>query len=318
MFRSTPAWSGRRDRVVRRQPGGFDPRPRGAGDGSAAERRPEMFRSTPAWSGRPGCGLRRPPEFRSTPAWSGRRRRAQESPLLFRSTPAWSGRPARRRCVANADVSIHARVERATGVRARPGRWFRSTPAWSGRQPRRGPAGRHQFRSTPAWSGRPARAPPSLRVSIHARVERATGAPWSCRGGRVSIHARVERATGALEGRMEHGVSIHARVERATRVRDTLAGVTCFDPRPRGAGDHRGGRVAAGAFRSTPAWSGRRPGGNRVGGFDPRPRGAGDPSPSRTTPRVSIHARVERATRDREPQQAAGRFRSTPAWSGRR
>ena len=57
-----------------------------------------------------------------------------------------------------------------------------------------------------------------VEVSIHARVERATGKKRRRTGAKiVSIHARVERATSVQNpSERIRLVSIHARVERAT------------------------------------------------------------------------------------------------------
>ncbi len=75
--------------------------------------------------------------------------------------------------------------------------------------------------------------------------------------GRVSIHARVKRATVDFEGDVGwRCVSIHARVKRATprTIAQTLGG-SCFNPRPREAGDRIDGANLAEAreFQSTPA-----------------------------------------------------------------
>ena len=121
-------------------------------------------------------------------------------------------------------------------------------------------------------------------VSIHARVERATSLfRFFTIGTRVSIHARVERATQlGFPYAPLVPVSIHARVERATRQRrQTSFRSSCFNPRTRRACDVsiRQDVVDADCF-------------------NPRTRRACDvPHFSiMSTPAVSIHARVERAT----------------------
>ena len=99
------------------------------------------------------------------------------------------------------------------------------------------------FQSTPARSGRRgsgASWPPGDCVSIHARAKRATNIPTHKRVGQI--------------------VSIHARAKRATRSRRrSLPGDSCFNPRPREAGDQPGRTAAdrAHRFQSTPARSGR-------------------------------------------------------------
>ena len=228
-----------------------------------------MFRSTPAWSGRP----------RSCP------RRASAGCFDPRPRGAGDTEPAATSSLTT--VSIHARVERATSCSAtvRRALSFRSTPAWSGRPARkRSPHPAACFDPRPRGAGDPVQRLP---------LERA----------RVSIHARVERATTASTRTVNtKPVSIHARVERAT-----------------GAAAHEAYRHL---FRSTPAWSGRQPcRGKRWHGtcFDPRPRGAGDVDAlsALRLAVVSIHARVERATRLHPSRGDSGEFRSTPAWSGR-
>ena len=123
-----------------------------------------------------------------------------------------------------------------------------------------------------------------LEVSIHARVERATFE--NCKRRKmtmVSIHARVERATIIYRLRVKSPVvSIHARVERATfgrfQGRFQSSG---FNPRTRRACD------CPVIIRVKVLTS-----------FNPRTRRACD----RRSPailnreKVSIHARVERAT----------------------
>ena len=78
-------------------------------------------------------------------------------------------------------------------------------------------------------------------VSIHARVERATTHDeFLLFDIVVSIHARVERATlGVYVGFWLTPVSIHARVERATKTMTLLFyRKLCFNPRTRRACDN--------------------------------------------------------------------------------
>ncbi len=81
----------------------------------------------------------------------------------------------------------------------------------------------HTFQSTPAWSGRPNCW--DYRITTDSFNPRPRGAGDfeaavdSLTDLYVSIHARVERATGSIDGQAKReGVSIHARVERATSV----------------------------------------------------------------------------------------------------
>src|SRR6266568_1192581 len=117
-------------------------------------------------------------------------------------------------------------------------------------------------------------------VSIHARVWRATEMHTSTvTDWRVSIHARVWRATSAWPRHWLHA--------------------SCFNPRPRVASDNR--QVEGQALDPS---------------FNPRPRVASDPikAPKRLKRRVSIHARVWRATSEvlRTPTRE-DTFQSTPA-----
>jgi len=182
------------------------------------------------------------------------------------------------------------------------------------------------FQSTPACGERrPVHCPSSGRsnVSIHARVWRATEMHTSTvTDWRVSIHARVWRATSAWPRQWLHAscfnprprvasdagwggicqlfmVSIHARVWRATPMEQTCSTKQSFNPRPRVASDNR--QVEGQALDPS---------------FNPRPRVASDPikAPKRLKRRVSIHARVWRATSEvlRTPTRE-DTFQSTPA-----
>ena len=120
-------------------------------------------------------------------------------------------------------------------------------------------------------------------VSIHARVKRATlGFPAYADVADVSIHARVKRATGGIfQVEKDALVSIHARVKRATRPwRFRFLG-KCFNSRTREACDGRRCMVPKTKRR-----------------FNSRTREACDPPALGFPPRrrVSIHARVKRAT----------------------
>ena len=134
------------------------------------------------------------------------------------------------------NVSIHARVERATfGVRTidfdrlcfNP----RTRRACDGLQARKKmQIGCFNPRTRRACdTGKEGRCP-TCGVSIHARVERAT----CMRKAKfhfafVSIHARVERATPhTAYSSIISRVSIHARVERATRISNAHASRTKF------------------------------------------------------------------------------------------
>src|SRR6266568_5004767 len=117
-------------------------------------------------------------------------------------------------------------------------------------------------------------------VSIHARVWRATEMHTSTvTDWRVSIHARVWRATSAWPRHWLHA--------------------SCFNPRPRVASDNR--QVEGQALDPS---------------FNPRPRVASAPikAPKGLKRRVSIHARVWRATSEvlRTPTRE-DTFQSTPA-----
>ncbi len=97
---------------------------------------------------------------------------------------------------------------------------------------------------------------------------------------------------------------MHARVKRATQLLDAPGG-TCagFNPRPREAGD-----------------AGWIEGRHLECGFNPRPREAGD-RPSRQRYRraekVSIHARVKRATgRDDQEREKQSGFNPRPREAG--
>ena len=149
------------------------------------------------------------------------------------------------------------------------------------------------------------RATGSFMVSIHARAWRAT-ATAEClpTAHKVSIHARAWRAT-AWDVRLSEGcvVSIHARAWRATGASARRLGLfSCFNPRPRMAGDLVEGlkvmqgevSIHARAWRATMSTQNQF----SADGFNPRPRMAGD-----TLLRGS---------------QLLGRFQSTPAHGGRR
>ena len=125
---------------------GFNPRPRTAGDGRHQSRwsTTSVFQSTPAYGGRRNLHEgyeRRSGQFQSTPAYGGRRTRLLIRPAWicfnprprtagdgtwpfcppfprFQSTPAYGGRrTVTTVCSRLRNVSIHARVRRATAAR---------------------------------------------------------------------------------------------------------------------------------------------------------------------------------------------------------
>ncbi len=152
----------------------------------------------------------------------------------------------------------------------------------------------------------------------------------------VSIHARVRRATALIgRGIRGRGVSIHARVRRATPAYEVPAGsAESFNPRPRTAGDafaslfddtgiwfqstpayggrrsSSGGIVNPAGFQSTPAYGGRLGNDDELAAgimFQSTPAYGGRPDrsdPRRRPFRVSIHARVRRATGVSRPQSS--------------
>ncbi len=133
---------------------------------------PQMFQFTPACGGRPSrCAARTWRwRFQFTPACGGRPSVGGGASTIrqFQFTPACGGRHCGGHGRAGVEVSIHARVGRATTEYDEPR--------------------------------------PAAEVSIHARVWRATIGANSQRGWcHVSIHARVWRATTCpwLPGRTE-------------------------------------------------------------------------------------------------------------------
>ena len=160
------------------------------------------------------------------------------------------------------------------GRRMRPGRTWDRRPCFNPRPREAGDVllqrllGELQSVSIHARARRATRLHPPpvamIAVSIHARARRATRREGSGRGGvGVSIHARARRATSRLVpavrlaqkfqstparggrrhearlGQAVDGVSIHARARRATPSRPgSPSPGSCFNPRPREAGDH--------------------------------------------------------------------------------
>ena len=275
----------------------FNPRPRVAGDGNhTATIVPQnMFQSTPACGGRRDC-CRRPAHHK-----------------VFQSTPACGGRLGGRGWgLGVQDVSIHARVWRATGAgkSLRPvlavsihARVWRATivsafsHARTSFNPRPRVAGdgpqladllaARTFQSTPACGGRR----PGCAASVDLLLFQSTPACGGRRVGKsVSPCGCVFQSTPACGG-------------RPARCGAAEPG-TCFNPRPRVAGDLSRllNRNACSSFQSTPACGGR-----------PEPQGGAGRAPA-----VSIHARVWRATRRRLHRCEWELFQSTPACGGRR
>ena len=212
---------------------------------------------------------------------------------VFQSTPACGGRPTPTRVAAHGchDVSIHARVRRATVIDcATPQRMmFQSTPAYGGRPirdrahrscdidvsiharvrratSRCGMMHRHQlFQSTPACGGRPYRTPSSPAVIVFQSTPACGGRRSAAIGRRgrqrVSIHARVRRATRSSRWPLAPcDVSIHARVRRATHGRHAAVerSVSIHARVRRATLNRHAQRAARHSFQSTPAYGGRR------------------------------------------------------------
>ena len=220
-----------------------------------------------------------------------------------------------------ADISIHARAQRAT--RTSPSRdrrlIFQSTPARSGRQnPETEMDTRSDFNPRPRAAGDSRKPMARIRGQYFNPRPRAAGDHRRQRRIdllRISIHARAQRATAQrVLDESKPFISIHARAQRATRrswsrSRDSKN----FNPRPRAAGDDDLARygmsaeisIHARAQRATRSQARPRA---RNEYFNPRPRAAGDKLRSRA--RVVEHDfnPRPRAAGDRHDDGAAGRW----------
>ncbi len=188
--------------------------------------------------------------FQSTPAYGGRLSTALHQPgrCKFQSTPAYGGRPdLRHRRLPFKCFNPRPRTAGDLAGKFRvhvPSLKFQSTPAYGGRRlPPADSTSLSMFQSTPAYGGR---RPVSFLCRCLCRFQ----------------------STPAYGGRRP--------TPRST------CQATCFNPRPRTAGDTEAQEETQKTlFQSTPAYGGRR----------------SCPTQWHRWSMVSIHARVRRATR---------------------